>query len=136
MLEIYNNKVSFLNLKPIQVKMILIIILGSIFIGLLGSLKLMVYSNYRTKGYILCKESCEIITIIPTNIEYEKVSINKQEENITLIRKEIVVDEEKMESFYKIYFKSNKTFLDKEIVDLNFYYNQETLFTKIKQKLF
>lgn len=136
MFNIYNNKTAFLNKKPKQVIWIIRIVLILIIISIIYSLNTKVYSNYRTKGYIFCKETCEIITMIPTNIEYEKVSINNQDKEISIIRKEVMIDEENMESFYKLYFKSSEKFLDKEIIDLNFYYNKESLFTKIKKKLF
>jgi hypothetical protein len=136
MFEIYNNKIAFLNKKPKQVKYLLIIILIILLVGIFMITKTKIYSNYRTKGYVLCEETCEIITMIPTNISYDKLTINNELLDLSIINREVVIDETSMESYYKIYFQSTDKYLNQEILDINFYYDKESLFTKIKEKLF
>ena len=124
MLDIYNNKNAFLNKKPINLLIIVLVFIIIFSTILIYTIKFKIYDNYQTKGLISCEKECLIITYIPTNISYEKIKINNKDLEHTLISKELIIDEKEFISYYKVTLKSEEKFNNKEIIDLNFYYNK------------
>lgn len=136
MLDIFNNKISFLRLKPQKI-FILILIFLIIFISLIiFMIKNSIYDNYQTKGYVTCEENCTIVTAIPSNIDFEIIYLNDKKLNYEIISKELKVDEENFISYYELKISCNRKLDDKEIVKLNFYYNKQRIIKKIKAKMF
>ncbi len=135
-LDIYNNKTSFISLKPRKFLglIILITIILSYIIYLLITTK--VYDNYQTKGYITCNETCVLITYIPPEINYNKIYFNNKLYTYEILDNEIILDKETITSYRKLTLKVSKTFLNNEIVNLNFYYHKQRIITKIKEKMF
>jgi len=121
MLEIFNNKEAFLRIKPKNLLVIIMLIL-LVLIGLvIMSLKLKVYDNYQTKGYVTCNDKCFLVTMIPSNINYDIIYFNNKEIDYKLVNKDLKVIDD---------------FEDKEIISINFYYNKQRLINKIKTKMF
>lgn len=136
MLDIFNNKISFLRLKPQKI-FILILFFLIIFISLIiFMIKNSIYDNYQTKGYVTCEENCTIVTAIPSNIDYNMIYLNDFKINYEIISKELKVDEENFISYYEMEISCDRKLNDKEIVKLNFYYNKQRIIQKIKAKMF
>ncbi len=135
MLEIFNNKEAFLRIKPKNLLVIIMLIL-LVLIGLvIMSLKLKVYDNYQTKGYVTCNDKCFLVTMIPSNINYDIIYFNNKEIDYKLVNKDLKVDEDNFISYYELHFLIDD-FEDKEIISINFYYNKQRLINKIKTKMF
>ena len=135
MLDIYNNKTSFMKLRPRKktlVFILIIILTLSFLLYLLITTK--IYDNYQTKGYIICEQECLLTTYIPSNISFNKISFNDKIYSYKIIS--IYLDEENFNSFLKLTINVAHNFLDKEIVNLNIYYNKESIFTKLKKRMF
>jgi len=136
MLDIYHNKGAFLKEKPKNLFFISLLFVSFLLLFLVLSFKTETYDHYLTKGYVKCEGSCILTTFLPTNISYQKIKINDQDWSPIIIEKEVEISEENMMSYYRISFSMDNTFLDNEIVDLNFYYHKQRLLNKIWQKMF
>ena len=135
MVNILNNKEAFLREKP--KKMFLIIIIPSILLLLVVLItKFKVYDTYSTKGYSTCNDTCKIVVVIPSSLTFDKIYLNNEVAEYKIVNKQLEVDEENMVSYNKLIIETNKTFKDKEIVNVNFYYNKQRIITKIKEKMF
>lgn len=135
MLEIFNNKEAFLKIKPKNLLIITILILIVIVSLIIVSIKVEIYDNYQTKGYVTCSDKCFLITMIPSNIDYDVVYFNDKKIDYKLINKDLKVDENNFISYYELEFLVNE-FEDKEIVAINFYYHKQRIINKIKEKMF
>ena len=125
MLELLDNKESFRRVKPNK-HIFLIVILLVVIIGfIIIIIKVQVSDNYQTKGYVDC-----------SYVSYEKLSINKKFKNFHILDKELKIDEEHFTSFYEITIELEDVLNDKEIVELNFYYNKQRIIEKIKDYMF
>lgn len=127
MIDIYNNKIAFLSLKPKRLFIVVIILITILVIIMYLCSQMKVYHHYFTKGYAVCDRTCYIVCLVPTDIPVEKIKLNQKEISFTMLEKTIQVDEEKMVSYYKIKFICNQKVLDKEIVNLDFYYNKQRI---------
>jgi len=136
MFNTYHNKTAFLNKKPKKLFLFVLVFITFLILFLIFSIKLECYDHYRTKGYVDCEESCVIITAIPSNIEYQKIKLNNKKWNPTLLDKKLEIDEEQMISYYKLTLSSREKRMNKEIVDLNFYYNKQRIIKKIGNLMF
>ena len=136
--DIYNNKTSFITLKPLKKKLLVFIIIIILFFlfGLYLIITTKIYDNYQTKGYIMCEDTCYLITYIPSNIPDNNIYFNNKSYDYQIISKEIYFDEQAMNSLIKLTLKVSHDFLNKEIINLNFYYNKERIITKIKERMF
>jgi len=135
MIEIFNNKEAFLKIKPKNLLITIISIL-IIFGGLITvSIKIKVFDNYQTKGYVTCENVCYVTTMVPSNIDYDLVYFNNKKINYKLVNKDLKVDQDSFISYYELQFLTNE-FQDKEIVEINFYYNKQRIIKKIKEKMF
>ncbi|MCI8670725.1 MAG: hypothetical protein HFI36_01665 [Bacilli bacterium] len=136
MLELLDNKESFRRVKPNK-HIFLIVILLVVIIGfIIIIIKVQVSDNYQTKGYVDCTDKCVIKTAIPSYVSYEKLSINKKFKNFHILDKELKIDEEHFTSYYEITIELEDVLNDKEIVELNFYYNKQRIIEKIKDYMF
>ena len=136
MLDLYNNKNAFLKKQPTIGFLIIIFIafiLLSIFIYMF---KKEIYDNYQTKGIASCDKTCTITTAIPSNINFEQITLNNKNLDYQILNKELKVDEKNFISYYEITLLINKKLENNEIVTLNFYYNKQKIITKIKEKMF
>jgi len=134
--DIFNNKKAFIKLKPKGLFMIFIfltLVLSSIFIS---AFKIKMYDNYQAKGYVNNNGITLITTFIPTNINIEKILINNKNIDYEIIEKDVILDEENYISYLKIVLKTDISYEDKSIVNLNFYYNKQRIIEKIKEKMF
>lgn len=136
MLEIFNNKTSFLKLRPKRLGFIIFVFLVIVVFLILFMVKKDVYDNYQTKGYVTCDDKCIVVSVIPSNISYEMIYLNKKKIDYEIISKELKVDEDEFVSYYEISFSTPEKLNDKEIVELNFYYNKQRIIQKIKTKMF
>lgn len=136
MLEIYNNKKSFQNLKPKNLWLLALLIFITILSLIIISIKVKTYDNYLVKGYVKCNEICYVITLVPTSLDIENLKINNKKVNYEILNSEIKLDEENMISYNEITLKPNIKLQDKEILNLNFYYHKQRIITKIKNKIF
>ena len=136
MIDVYNNKEAFIKLKPKGLFMIFIFLTLILLVLFISSFKIKMYDNYQTKGYVNNTGVKEITTFIPTNINIEKIQINNKVIDYKIIEKEVILDEENYISYLKIVFKTDTSYEDKSIVDLNIYYNKQRIIEKIKEKMF
>lgn len=125
MIDIYNNKTTFLNLKPKRLFIVVIILIIILVIILYLCSKMKIYHHYFTKGYVVCDKTCYVEALIPTDIPIEKIKLNQKEISFTMLEKTIQIDENNMVSYYKVKFVCDQNVLDKEIVNLDFYYNKQ-----------
>ena len=137
MLDLFNNKVAFLKLKP-KISFLIIIFILLLFLGLIYyTYKKEIYDTYQTRGIVSCEDTCNIITAIPTNImDFKKIMLNNNYLSYQLKSKELKVDENNYISYYELVLSTPLSLTDKEIVSLNFYYNKQRIITKIKDKMF
>ena len=108
MINIYNNKESFLREKPHFLEVIvffLILLIGGIIV-LLYEIK--IYDNYQTKGYTLNDNI--ITTVIPSNLTFSKIYLNNKEIKYEIIEEKISIDEEKMVSYKTLSLKIKNNF--------------------------
>ena len=136
MLDLFNNKNAFLKIQPklgFYIVVIMIIILLGILIYICQK---DVYDHYQTKGIVSCTTICTIKTAIPSNLNFEQISLNNQYLNYENINRELVVDEENYQTYYELTITTNQKLTNNEIVDLNFYYNKQRIIIKIKDKMF
>ncbi len=134
MINIYNNKESFLREKPHFLEVIvffLILLIGGIIV-LLYEIK--IYDNYQTKGYTLNDNI--ITTVIPSNLTFSKIYLNNKEIKYEIIEEKISIDEEKMVSYKTLTLKINQNLKANQIIDLNLYYNKQRIISKLQEKMF
>ena len=136
MIDIYNNKESFLRNEPrMFFKLLLcLIIISFIFLIILSFIK--IYDHHQTKGYATCSDTCIITTYIPSEIKYDFISFNNKNIDYKILREEIIISEEEMRTIKKITIETDNIFLDQEIINLNFYYNKQRIIIKIKDMMF
>ena len=135
-MNVYNNKYAFLNEKPKKLFIAFIIMNVILLILLLLCIKIKIYDNYQAKGYVKCEKTCVIVTIVPSNINIEKIKENNKYLDYEIIKKELKIDEENYISYNNIVLKTDRSYQDKEIIDLNFYYNKQRIIKKIVKKIF
>ncbi len=135
MVNLLDNKEAFLAVKP-KFKMIVFIIISLLFLILLLTFKIKTYDNYQTKGYITCDNSCHLVVAIPSNIKFQKIKVNNKNLKYRINKKELKIDEKNLVSYFELVLDINDTYKDKEIVDINFYYNKQRIITKIKERMF
>ncbi len=132
MVDIYNNKIAFLRLKPKK------LFLLSIFLGVFLIIILFImqsckaYKHYLTRGYVVCSKECFIVSFVPSNIQFERITMNGKEIDYTIQDKILQIKEDEMLSYYKITFSCNEELLDKEIVELNFFYDKQSILNKFE----
>ena len=136
MIDIYNNKTSFLKLKPRKTIYILLFFIIIIIFTLIRISFIKVYDNYLTKGYITCNDKCFLTTFLPSNIEYQKITFNNKNYKYKILTNEISFDEANMISLRKLEIEVKHEYLNEEIVDINFYYNKQRIVEKVKEDMF
>lgn len=136
MVDIYSNKIAFLKLKPKKLFFLVFLFGAFILLLLIIAYKFETYDHLKTKGYAECGDACSIITYVPTSIPIKKMKLNNKDWNPTIIHKEIKIDEENIISYYRLAFSTNESFMDKEIVDIDIYYNKQRMLKKIFEKIF
>lgn len=134
MVDILNNKESFLRTKPHMLCLILIILLSFIILLVL-SIKIKVYDNYETKGIYTCNNECYLEVVVPSNIFYQEIEVNKKLVSFKVLSEDLEIDKDNMISYIKLKLDLDSTFKEQEIVDVNFYYNKQRIITKIKEKI-
>lgn len=135
MISIQENKQSFLALKPKKSKLFIFMIL--IFFSLLIlSIKIKVYDNYQSKGYVSCNNRCTLTTILTTDIDYNEIYISNKKKTLELESSLVKIDEEQYISYRELIFKLDDSYQDGEIVQVNFYYNKQRFIQKIKKLIF
>lgn len=131
-----NNKESLLNINPINLfPMLIFMVLSFGVLVYICSTKTM-EDNYQTKGYVTCNTDCYITTILPSNIDFTSMDINKKIVEYEEEQRVLKVDTTNYVSYYEISLKVRGNYTDKEIVDLNFYYNKQRIIKKIFDKIF
>jgi len=134
--KVVGNKEILLNMFP--VRLFPLVLLMSISLSVLiyfCSIKTM-YNNYRTKGYVTCSDDCYITTMIPSDIDLDIIEINKKTVEYKVILKNLEVDTTSYESYYEINLSVSGNYMDKEIVNINFYYNKQRIIKKILDMIF
>ncbi|MCM1052853.1 MAG: hypothetical protein NC483_02615 [Ruminococcus sp.] len=132
----YNNKQAFLLKKPHKLWLLVLLITVVITLLVYIMIRLRIYDNYQTKGYVTCNSDCFINVMIPSNITFDKISINSKNMEYIVLKKELKLDEENLISYFDLTIKTNLVLNDKEIINLNFYYNKQRIIKKIKEKIF
>ena len=98
--------------------------------------KVKIYDQYQTKGLVACSSTCTITVLIPSDLSYDEIWLNNKYFDYELIGKELQVDEENLESYFKLTLSTTEALTNNEIVNLSFYYNKQRIITKIKEKMF
>lgn len=134
--NIYQNKVAFLNEKPkdFRIIMLLFSILLLLILGVCYKTK--VSDHYITKGYVDCTDGCKIIVNIPSSINIEEIKINNKVQNLKVLAKSLEIDQETLTSYYTYYFQNNLDLADKEIIELNISFNKQRVLKKFIKKFF
>ena len=137
MLDLLNNKVAFLKLKP-KISFLIIPFILLLFLGLIYyTYQKEIYDTYQTRGIVSCEDTCNITAAIPTNIiDFKEIMLNNNNLSYHLESKELKIDENNYVSYYELVLSTPLSLTDKEIVNLNFYYNKQRIITKIKDKMF
>lgn len=136
MIDIFNNKTSFLLNKPKHLWLLILFVIAVIIAIIIVSVKIKVFDSYQTKGYVECDKNCLVNVNIPSNINYEKIKINNKDIKFTEIKRELELDKDNLISYYQIKLNCNIPLQSNEIVNLTFYYNKQRIFTKIKNHMF
>ena len=134
MINIYNNKESFLREKPHLFEIIVFFLILLIISIILLLYKIKIYDNYQTKGYTL--EGNIVTTVIPSNLTFSKIYLNNKNVKYKVLDEKISIDEEKMVSYKTLTIQFQENLKANLIVDLNFYYNKQRIISKIKEKMF
>lgn len=136
MLDLYHNKVAFIRKAPHLgfIFIVSIFIIASLLVKYVYEKQ--VYDTYKTKGVVVCDSTCVVITAIPSSLTFEKISINQNFVDLRVIKSEIKVDEANYTTYKELTLDSKSMYQNNEIVELIFYYNQERMITKIKNKMF
>ena len=140
MLNLFNNKYAFLKKQP-KYEFIITIMISLLLFILLNYINTKeIYNHYKTKGLVSCSNSvdtsCTIKTALPTNINFDLITLNNNYLDYEILSKELIVDEQNYQTFYELTLSTNTSLTNQEIVDLNFYYNKQRIITKIKEKMF
>lgn len=136
MLDLYNNKQAFLRLRP-KIGFIIVLIMLVMLLSLLIYIcQKEIYDHYQTKGIATCHDSCIITTAIPSNLDFEQITLNNNYLNYEIKNKELKIDEENYQTYYELTLSTSLSLENNEIVDLNFYYHKQRIITKIKNKMF
>lgn len=136
MLDLFNNKVAFLKKKPKMGFIAVIFVFIVLLILLYYVCKVKVYDQFQTKGIVTCASTCTITVLIPSNLSYDEIWLNNKYIHFEEIEKELQVDEENLESYFKLTLATSEALTNNEIVNLTFYYNKQRIITKIKEKMF
>lgn len=136
MLDLFNNKVAFLKKKPKMGFIAVIFVFVVLLILLYYICKVKIYDQYQTKGLVACSSTCTITVLIPSDLSYDEIWLNNKYFDYELIGKELQVDEENLESYFKLTLSTTEALTNNEIVNLSFYYNKQRIITKIKEKMF
>ena len=91
---------------------------------------------YYTKNISYAAEVNEtkLVTEVPITKKDKEKEINIDE--IVENNIENKVDEENLESYFKLTLSTTEALTNNEIVNLSFYYNKQRIITKIKEKMF
>lgn len=136
MLDLFNNKVAFLKKKPKMGFIAVIFVFIALSILLYYTCKVKVYDQYQTKGIASCNNTCIITVLIPSKLSFDEIWLNNKYLDYELIGKELQVDEENFQSYFKLTLSTVDPLTNNEIVNLSFYYNKQRIITKIKEKMF
>lgn len=136
MLELFNNKEAFLRIKPKRLIIFYLIMIVLFGVASYYMINTKVYETYQTKGYSICDNECLVVVLIPNNLTFDKISLNNKFINYEIISQELKLNEELMTTFFELKLKIPQKLTNKEIITLNFYYQQERLIKKIKDKMF
>ena len=135
MLDIFNNKIAFLKIKP-KLGFLIVIFIIVILLTLVSYMnKVEVYDHYQAKGIVSCTNICTITTAIPTNLDFSLITINNKNLKYEIIKKELKANEQNYTTYYEMVLSTSNNLNNNEIVDLNFYYNKQRIITKIKNKM-
>ncbi len=135
MMNLQENKQSFLMLKP--KKPILLIFLFLIFLSIvILFINVKVYDSYQSKGYISCNNRCTLTTILPTDIDYDEIYISNKKVNLELDSSTIKINKEQYVSYHELIFYIDDTYRDGQIISVTFYYNKQRFIQKIKNLVF
>lgn len=136
MFDIYNNKTSFIRLKPRKFLGLIIPLLIILLIIIYLLITTKIYDNYPTKGYITCSDKCILTTYIPSNIDYNNIYFNNKHYKSKIVTNEIVMEENSITTYRKLQLEVSHNYLNNEIINLNFYYHKQRIIVKIFQKIF
>ena len=137
MINIYNNKEAFKNIKPFKYFYVLIFIIILLFIIFILMYKTKIYDNYEAKSYVTCEATCNLTVLYPSNITYDFIKFNNKNLEYQKDNEEIVIDENNLISYKKLSLTLNKNyFQDKEIITINFYYHKQRIINKLLKLLF
>lgn len=134
--KLYQNKIAFLKEKPKKLFLVSLFLMLFLIVILFISLKVEVYDHYLTRGYVDCEESCKVIVVVPTDVIFQKIKFKNKDWNPDILSKTIEIDEENVISYYLYNLSNEIGFQDKEIVELNFYYNKQRILKKFIEKIF
>lgn len=134
--KLYQNKQAFLQDKPKNLFIISIFLLFFLGAILLISSKLEVYDHYLTRGYVECSDICRINVVVPTNIKFQKIKLDKKYIEPKILDKTIEIDEENVISYNIYTLASEYGFEDKEIIEINFCYNKQRILRKFIDAIF
>lgn len=135
MMDLQENKQSFLMLKPKKPVLLIFLLLIFLIIFIL-SVNIKVYDNYQSKGYISCNNRCTLTTILPTDIDYNEIYIHNKKVNLELDSSTIKIDQEQYISYRELIFYVDDSYQDEQIVSVTFYYNKQRFIKKIKNLVF
>ena len=120
------NIIAFINIKPKNLKWLIIIMGITLLISLIIISKIEIYDNYQTIG----KENGYLMIKVPQAIQIEKIIINMQDQPFEIISKTKI---DQSTNKYTISLSTiNK---DQEIINLNIYYNKERIIDRIRKEV-
>lgn len=134
--SLYQNKIAFLKEKPKKLFLVSMLMLIFLVLILVISFKVEIYDHYLTKGYVDCEELCKIVVAVPTEIDIQKIKYKNKDFNANILSQSVEIDKEQVISYNLYNFANEMDFKDKEIVDLNFYYNKQRILKKFIDKIF
>ena len=127
---------TFIYLKPKKIIWFwfLVLIIFSFLLTYLFNLS--ISDVYETKGYFECDNICKITSIVPEMIEPNEIKVNAKTIQYEDISYENMIDENNMQSYYKISILSEEKVLSPELVNIAFYYHKDKMITKVLEYLF
>lgn len=135
-MEFKNNKMAFYKYQPKKLFFLIMLLAFILFFLFYLSSKTKTYDHFITKGLVVCDKECIITVFIPTNIEPLKIKLNEKIIDGKITNKVLEVNQDEMVSYYRLAINCNEDLGHNEIVDLNFYYNKQSVFKKIRAKIF
>ena len=121
------NIIAFINIKPKNLKWLIIIMGITLLISLIIISKIEIYDNYQTIGKV---ENGYLMIEVPQAIQIEKIIINMQDQPFEIISKTKI---DQSTNKYTISLSTiNK---DQEIINLNIYYNKERIIDRIRKEV-